>query len=160
MTVSAKKLVVDDIDKRLGTMSLQGLCREHQIQAKQYKDWKKTFESSPKGQDPRWNAVTVHKGRPSSLSHLEDDIMSWFCERENYGLPTTVNMCVVFLCSLDDNFRRKTKKAQIHSVRRILKKNAVVYRAVTHTSQKKPEETRATALEFIATCIPRMSGIF
>ena len=159
LMMSQKKNVVTNIDERKDTASMRSLCREHNIQVVQYKNWKDQLENrNPK--DTCWGAMTIHKGRPSSLSHLEDDIMTWFCERKNYGLATTINMCVVHLCSINDEFRRKTKRAQIQAVCRILRKNAIVYRCVTHTLQRKPEDTKTSALEFVSTIIPRMIGLF
>ena len=69
-------------------------------------------------------------------------------------------MIVLHLSKLDSDFRRKSENARKHAVRRVLQRHNIVYRQVTHESQKAPQETIETATEFMESVRSRMESGF
>ena len=147
-TTTEKRKIVESIEAQKDSESLHSLCRYHKIQVKQLKQWKQAFQENP-CPSRRSTAKSFHPGQPSTIQHLEQEILSWFEERTSVGLPTCINMVVVHLCKIDNEFRRKSKAAQTQSVRRVLLRHNIVYRKITHESQRPPQETALTASEFI-----------
>ena len=68
-------------------------------------------------------------------------------------------MLLIHLCQIDGEFCPHMKPSQVQAIRHLLKRNQIVYRAVTHESQKSPEETSGIASDFIVSMIPRVLGI-
>ena len=61
-----------------------------------------------------------------------------------------LSMFILKACELDPSFRReKSEEARKISMRRFLKKNNIVYRQVTHESQKLPSEVVARASDWM-----------
>ena len=158
-TTTEKRKIVTDIVSKKDTVSLRSLCRENNIQIKQFQEWKKAFDENP-FPSKRPTAKSFHTGRTSTIKHLEPEILSWFQERSGVGVRTTIPMIVVHLSKLDSDFRRKSENARKHAVRRVLQRHNIVYRQVTHESQKAPQETIETATEFMESVRSRMESGF
>ena len=104
-------------------------------------------------------ALTFHKGKESSISHLENEVLDWFHEQTAHGLVVSVNMLLIHLCQIDGEFCHRTKPSHVQAIHHLLKRNQIVYRAVTHESLKSPEDTSGIASDYIVSMIPRMLGI-
>ena len=95
------------------------------------------------------NLRSLHEGRISILAHIENDVMRFLFEYREQGIQVTTKMVRKFVEMLMPDFRLKSKCNEDACIRRFLRQAGYTHRLSTHTAQKKPEETKAAASEFM-----------
>lgn len=139
---------LDEIDQRqrLGE-SLRAICRSLGIQPCQARRWKRVREKLI--QPNKGGRASLHVGRPSILSSIGDQLMTWLLQKRDQGVMVSMRLVVVQASRLSSRFRRKSARSKDQAVRRFLAANRIVMRAVTHTCQRLPHQVREEALDFI-----------
>ena len=141
--------------RRESGQSLRSICVDLDIQPSQYRRWKSNKERL---QNRAPNAGSLYAGRQSCLKGIEEDILQWFFELRERGMIISVRMVLLKASELDHTFRRQTNRSKDHAVRRFLKSHGLVHRAVTHESQRMPQQICEEAHDFILTMRPRVSS--
>jgi transposase-like protein len=126
--------------------SLKSVARSHGVQPVQIRNWVKVRErlslSKPK-------ARSIAKGRPSSIKHLEEQIIGWALDMRYLGVGLSFRHLQLKACRADLVFRQKTKTAQYQMIRRLCASNCVVRRRKTHVSQEQVEAAKERATTWL-----------
>jgi hypothetical protein len=138
-----------------GGESLKSVARSHGVEPVQIRRWRamRTKLEMTKGK-----ARSVSRGRPSSIKHLEDQIIGWALEMRHAGVGLTYNHLVLKAIRVDPDFARKPRQQQYHLVRRLCRQNCLVQRVSTHTAQDHPQVTIDRATEWLQVIRPIVNG--
>jgi hypothetical protein len=101
-------------------------------------------------------ALSVNRGRPSTLQTIEEDLLKWIFEQRECGLAISVRMVTAMAQKLDSAFRRKSDRAKDQAIRRFISAHRFSIRVGTHEAQRPPEDVRAEAIEFLVQLRPRL----
>jgi len=71
------------------------------------------------------NVVTPHASPPSSLNHIEDDLLQYYQEVRSQGMAVSYKMLMAKACELESWFRERPKYIQIRMIRRFMKSRGI-----------------------------------
>jgi transposase-like protein len=147
--------VIDD-QQTVEGRSFRAACAAVGVEPAQVRRWKKQKQEISRSNP---NASSVHRGRVSFLTDVEEEILFWFFELRERGMKISVRMVMLKACELVPEFRLKTDRSKDQVVRRFLKCHDIVHRVVTHESQRSPHEVQDQALQWIAMIRPMVSSM-
>ena len=146
-TNKVKRQILEDVTARQASgESLKSICRGHQIQPSQLRNWQKQMNNIKKS---RSSAVSAHAGRKSCLFEIEEDIIQWIFELRQQGLAVSVRMVQLKTAEMLPAFQHRSERSKDQAIRRFLKSHRLVIRVSTHESQCAPHEVIEEALDFV-----------
>jgi len=132
-------------------VSIRVACSEINIDPARYREWKKQREvlilRNP-------TAKSIDKGRTSILQNYQEQLLRFIFEKREQGAEVTILMVALQAASLSQDFREKSRGAQLKSAARFVAKHEYVYRTGTNVSQRSPESMQTEAADFMAQTRP------
>ena len=158
LTMAEKKNKVINVNELCdGGASIRAACSIVSIQPKQYRSWSAQLEAGLLD-NPSPKALTIHKGRPSILGNVEEELVEWIFEKRETGMAISPRHIVLHACELVPELRQKTYENRIFIIRRFMKKYRFTIRAVTHECQVDPKEKAEEAEKWMESAVPRLVG--
>jgi hypothetical protein len=156
LTVGEKLKIVAQCKSRLNKgESLRSISRDFNLQPKQLRDWMKKFDAL---QFHKKTKKSISKGRPSILTPVEDELMTWFTNCRETGLGLSIDSLVLKAEEIVPSFRQLSKTAKYQVARRLLKANCVSIRRKTRVSQRRPDEVIEEASAFVKSMVPELQA--
>ena len=132
-----------------------------------YKAWRKTVAkvdqmASKQAVVPfRFNGESrkIHPGRPSGLATIEHNLTRSIFELREQGLQVNTRTLRNEAARLSHNFKAKTIKAKVSSIKRFVKRVGLSHRVSTHVAQKNYKETEEESSHFMALMRQKVAGM-
>jgi len=99
----------------------------------------------------------LNSGRPSSIKHHEEVLMSWLFLLREIGIPVSIKALILKASHIDPAFGELAYSTRYQVVRRLCHANCLSLRRGTHQSQGHPQEAVDLALQWITTIRPIVS---
>jgi transposase-like protein len=155
ITNQRKLTILRDADQRTANgESLKSVARSHGVQPAQIRSWRKVREKL-KLLNPK--ARSIARGRPSSIKHLEEQIIGWGIEMRELGVGISYRHLQLKACRADANFAQKTQTQQYQVIRTLCRQNKWVCRRKTHVAQDNPQVGIDKAKEWLLEIRPLLS---
>jgi DDE superfamily endonuclease/CENP-B N-terminal DNA-binding domain len=152
LTLGEKLAIIAECKKRREAgQSLRSIGFELGVQPKQIRDWMK---KEAKLHGIKKTKKTVHLGRPRLLSPYEEELMVWFTNHRESGLPMSIKTVTMKAVELVPQFDRLSTNAQYQAVRRLLRANCITIRCKTRVSQRRPQDVVDAATTFVKSMVP------
>lgn len=135
-------------------ISWKGYCREKDIDPSQLRRWTKNLvrmKNSLENTTKKSTRVACNTGRPSQLNKIKDKLLPWMNALIAQGTTVSVRLAAVRAIKHDRSLRRMKRYTLFAVVRRFLKANGIVDRAVTHKSQEDMNAKKDAARRFLET---------
>ena len=136
MSVSDKLKIIADSNVRLAAgESLKSICRLHQIQPNQLRDWRRNVGKLAKAKK---SLKSLHKGFRGRLHNHEEKLVAWVLERREQGVSLRYKDIAIQAIAMDEGFGDLSFESQYHAVRRLCRRNGVtIWRRATHAAAGK-----------------------
>jgi len=152
ITIARKLMILRDASERMANgESLKAVARSHGVQPCQIRYWRKR---KAKLDVTTSTKRTTGKGRPSSIKHLEDQVIGWALEMRQFGVGLSYRHLQLKACRADAEFAQKSKTQQYQMIRRLCAANCLVPRRKTHVAQENPQVAIDCAKEWLMAIRP------
>lgn len=156
LTNGQKLRVLFDMDNRLSRgESLKSVARLHNVMPSQLREWRRNRAKLSSTLTKKKSCGT---GNAGFLKEFEEHIIGYALDQRALGIPVTYKLLQVKACQFSPDFRQKSDDQQYHTVRRLAINNCLVDRAVTHTSQRRPDDVTEEAREWLEIIRPIVSA--
>ena len=135
--------------------SLRSVARNLGVQPTQLRKWRAQKVSLAQS---KIGKKSIGRGKKSSIQHLEDQIIPWALHQREAGVPLRYKSLQLQACRLDPAFREKNKSQQYHMIRRLCIANCLDIRETTHVAQRRLDDTRDEALQWLTIARPIVSA--
>jgi transposase-like protein len=149
-----KMSLVRSISGKIQTtqVSIRQACRDARINHKLYRSWKREYNQMKEAKNPK--AKSYCPGRESTLKPIEQDLTRYIFKLREQGIGVSIDVVIRRAASQSRVFCEKSQGAQFSSVRRFTKSLGLVYRMLTHESQRDPREVASESVDFIPALPP------
>ena len=155
-TIGQKLAILKKLDQALEEgRSACSFAWAHDICPKVLRDWKKQelqLAVMPK------KKKTLHRGRESTIKHLEEELLAWFNTQRALGGVLSYRILQARTCRLHCEFREIDHEQQYGRIRCLCHANGIVIRRTTTTSKKKPEEVEQEARQWLDNVRPMITA--
>ena len=145
---NGKKLkILEEVDRQVAQgNSLRSVAKAVGVQPAQIRDWrckKATIQSLP------CKKKLISRGNPSTIKHLEEQVIGWALDQRADGIPLTYGILQIKAAQLDKAFRARLDHLQYNMICSLCQANKMVVHCITHQSQQNQQESIDEALEFL-----------
>lgn len=156
ISVAQKLAILQDKDDRLAVgESLKSVARSHGVSPSQIRRWEKQRQTL-KSCKPA--ARSTSKGRPSSIRHLEEQVIAWGLDMHSTGVKINYRQLQLKACAADPEFAAKPQHVQYQQIRRLCHQNKLAQHRKTQVSQDTPQEAQDDAREWLLSIRPLLAA--